>query len=76
MTHELKLREIGNSTGIILPRVVLEQMNLQAGDRVHLVAGPDGTFRLTPYDPAVAEAMEAFRKVHGEYRDAFRELSK
>ena len=34
--HSLKITRIGNSLGVILPRVLLARLKLEKGDTVHL----------------------------------------
>ncbi len=40
------LRKIGNSDGVIIPKEMLEQLNVQTGDTLVLTADKDG-LRLT-----------------------------
>ena len=47
----LKLTQIGNSVGMILPEEVLTRLNLDKGDIVYLTEGPDG-HRITPHKPS------------------------
>ncbi len=71
----LKLTKIGNSTGVVLPKEALVQMNVQAGDTVYLSRTPDG-YRLTPYDPEFEQQMDVARKIMKRRRAALRELAK
>ena len=73
--HTLKLRKIGSSVGVILPKELLETLRLQEGDQVFADAGQD-TLRITPYDPEFDAAMKAFEKTRRKYRNALRELGK
>lgn len=50
----LKLTTIGTSTGVIIPKAMLERMNVGKGDALYVVEAPDGSYRLTPYDPDFA----------------------
>jgi putative addiction module antidote len=72
---KLKLTAIGNSAGVVLPKEVLARLKLDKGDSVYLTESPDG-YRLTPYDPAFEQQMEAARKVMKKRRAALRELAK
>ena len=73
---ELKVRKIGNSLGVILPKELLHALRVEEeGVVLHATETPDG-FQLTPYDPHFEEGMEAFRKVRVRYRDTLRELAK
>jgi putative addiction module antidote len=71
----LKLMQIGNSVGVILPKEVLARLRLEKGDLLHLTETPDGV-ALTPYDPAFDEQLELGREFMREYRDTFRALAK
>jgi putative addiction module antidote len=71
----LKLTKIGNSTGLVLPKEALTQMNVGPGDTVFLIRTADG-FRLTPYDPEFEDQMTRARKIMKKRRAALRELAK
>ena len=71
----LKLRLIGNSTGLTIPKETLAQFNLKEGDTLYLTPAPGG-MRLTPYDPDFADQMEAARAIMKKRRNALRELAK
>ena len=73
--HALKLTQIGNSVGVILPKEVLARLKLEKGDTVYVTETPDG-FAFTPYDPAFEEQLTLGREFMREYRDTFRALAK
>ena len=52
------LRKIGNSEGVILPKEILERLNLKAGDSLTLVEGEHG-LQLIPSTASLAEQLEA-----------------
>jgi putative addiction module antidote len=70
-----KVTTVGSSVGIVLPKEVLELLNVAKGDTVYFTRTPNG-LELTPYDPGVAEEMEAAREGMRAYRHALRELAK
>ncbi len=72
---ETKLRAIGNSTGVVLPKEVLADLALEQGDRVFLIK-TEGGYRLSPYDAALEEQLEAAKLGMRQYRNALRELAK
>lgn len=72
---KLKVRKIGSSHGIILPRELLNRLRIFEGDHLSVTETPDG-IQLSPYDPKFARAMEGFERVRRQYRDALRELAK
>ncbi len=71
----LKLMQIGNSIGVILPKELLARLKLEKGDLLHVTDTPDGV-ALTPYDPTFEEQLELGREFMHEYRDTFRALAK
>ena len=71
----LKLTQIGNSVGVILPKEVLARLKLEKGDLLHVTDTPGG-INLTPYDPGFEEQLEIGREFMREYRDTFRALAK
>ncbi|MBL8560421.1 MAG: AbrB/MazE/SpoVT family DNA-binding domain-containing protein [Hyphomonadaceae bacterium] len=72
---EVKIRKIGNSLGVILPKEVLAQLRAAEGDSLMITAAPDGVF-VSAYDARVAEQVEAGRGIARRYRNALRELAK
>ena len=73
--HALKLTQIGNSVGLILPKEVLARLKLEKGDTVFVTATPSGV-AMTPYDPGLEEQIEAGRAFMRDFRDTFHELAK
>ncbi len=73
---KLEIRKIGDSTGLILPKELLGRLNLGQGDWLHVTEAPDGSLRLTPYDPEFDRAIEIARKGMKRYRNALAELAK
>ena len=72
----LKIRKVGNSLGMTLPAEAARALKVREGDQIYLTQGPDGSFRVTPYDPDFADAMEAAESFMARYRNALRELAK
>jgi putative addiction module antidote len=71
----LKLTQVGNSVGVVLPKEALAQLKLDKGDTVFLTETPGG-FILTPYDPAIEKQLKLGREIMHEYRDTLRALAK
>ena len=76
MVFELKLRKVGNSVGIVLPKEALAQINASEGDSIFLTDASDGGFRLTPNNPDFAKKMEVAESLCRRYRNALAELAK
>lgn len=73
--HALKLTQIGNSVGLVLPKEVLAHLKLEKGDTVFITETPDG-YLVTPYDPEFADQMATARALMKRRRGALRELAK
>lgn len=73
--HTLKLTQIGNSVGVILPKEALAKLRLEKGQTVFLTETPEGLV-LTPYDPSLEEQIEAGRAFMSDFRDTFHQLAR
>jgi putative addiction module antidote len=71
----LKLTAVGTSTGLVIPKEMLAHMNVGKGDTLYAVEGPDGSYRLTPYDPAFARKMEKADDIMRRYRNTLHVLA-
>ncbi|NNM64758.1 MAG: AbrB/MazE/SpoVT family DNA-binding domain-containing protein [Burkholderiales bacterium] len=71
----LKLTQIGNSVGVILPKELLARLKLEKGDMLFVTEAANGV-TLTPYDPALDEQLQLGREFMREYRDTFHQLAK
>lgn len=74
MSQVLKLIAIGNSTGVILPKELLEKLRVERGDALHVLETPEG-IRLVPHDPEFARQMDVAERVMREDRDVLRKLA-
>ena len=73
--HTLKLTQIGNSVGVILPKEVLARLKVAKGDVVYLTDSADG-LRITPHDPTFEAQMKAARSIMHRRRQVLHELAK
>lgn len=71
----LKLTQIGNSVGVILPKEVLARLKLVKGDTVFLTDAVNGV-TLTPYDPDMQAQLKLGREFMHDFRDTFHQLAK
>lgn len=76
MTIELKVKKIGNSLGLVLPKEVASKLNVAEGDSLFVTDGVNGGLRLTAEDPQFAKQMKAAESIIKRYRNTFRELAK
>jgi len=73
---KLEIKKIGNSTGLILPKELLNRLALKQGEWLHVTENADGSIRLSPFDPDFAKAMSVVDDIMVEYRDTLKELAK
>lgn len=73
---ELKVRKFGNSLGVVLPKEVIHRLQTGDGERLFLIEGTEGDYRLTPYDPAFGRKTKKASEIMGRYRNTLRALSK
>lgn len=74
MTRKLKLTAIGNSTGVILPKEILQKLRVERGDELMVLETPDG-ITLTPFNPEFAAQMEVAEKVMRRRRNLLKKLA-
>lgn len=71
----LKLTQIGNSVGVILPKEILARLKLEKGDTVFVTEASNGML-LTPYSPEFEAQMGEARRIMKKRRAVLRELAK
>jgi putative addiction module antidote len=72
----LKLTQIGNSVGLILPKELLARLRLERGGTVFLTKTSDGAVMMTPYDANFEVQMAEARKIMKRRRQVLRELAR
>ena len=73
---ELKVRKIGNSLGVVLPKDVINRLHTKDGEPLFLIEAPDGSYRLTSYDPAFEKKMAKTEDIISRYRNTLHILAK
>jgi putative addiction module antidote len=73
--NALKIKKIGNSAGVILPKELLAQLGTNVGGTLSVTRTPRG-IELSASQPDFDTQMQAAREVMVRYRDALRELAK
>ena len=76
MTMHTKVRKIGNSLGIVLPKEALHAMKVKEGDTLYLSEAPECALRVTPQEEHFSEMMKIAERGMRRYRNALRELAK
>jgi putative addiction module antidote len=75
MNKPLKLIPIGNSTGAVFPKELLQALGVRQGDTLYPVRTPNGV-ELRRADPEFVEEMELAREIMRKDRAILRELAK
>lgn len=70
----LKVTTVGNSTGLVLPKEILQHLRIVKGDVLYAIETPNG-IELTPYDPEFATQMDTAEQIMREDRDVLKKLS-
>jgi len=73
---DLTVRKVGNSLGLVLPKELLSRLKLNEGDKIFLTEAPDGSYRITQYDPEFEKQMGIAKKGMARYRNTLRVLAK
>lgn len=73
--HVVEVVSIGEERGVVLPKVLLAKLGVDAGGKLDVVEGPDG-LALRRHDADFARQMKAMREVMDRRAVALRELAK
>jgi putative addiction module antidote len=76
LAMKLEIKKIGNSTGIIMPKELLQDFDLSQGDWVYVSRQQDGKMVLAKREETFERGMEIARKAMKRYENALRELAK
>lgn len=76
MPIETKVRKIGNSLGIVLPKEALQSLRVAEGDTLYLTEAANSSLSITPEQAGFKEKMEIAEDIMRRYRNALRELAK
>ncbi len=71
---EAKVRKIGNSLGVILPKHVIEELHLKSGDKLS-IEKKGSNLELRPIDPDFEEWADAYRQLNTDYKDVLKALA-
>ena len=75
MSAVVKIRPIGNSACVILPKEELDRLHLKVGDELTVTRSENG-LGLSPYDQGFARRVRAFERSRRKFRNAYRELAR
>jgi putative addiction module antidote len=71
-----KVTTVGASAGFILTKEVMARLKVKKGDTIYLTEAPDGSYRLTPYNPEFERQMTLAEDLMHEDREILRALAK
>lgn len=71
-----KVTTVGSSAGFILNKEAMAFLKIQKGDTVYLTEAPDGSYRLTPYNPEFERQMSLAETIMHEDREILHALAK
>jgi putative addiction module antidote len=71
----LKVRKIGNSVGVVLPKEVASRLRVTEGDQLFVTETPNGV-ELSPYNAEFEADMNLAREIMRKRRAVLRELAK
>jgi putative addiction module antidote len=72
----LKIRQIGNSQGVLLPKDLLGEANAQLGDEMIATVKSNGVIELKPAGPDADGLMTTARGIMAKRRKVLRALAK
>ena len=73
---KIEVKKIGNSDGLILPRELMQRLDLKRGQQLHIIELAGGGFQVLPYDPDFEKTMKIADEIMDEYRDTLAALAK
>jgi putative addiction module antidote len=73
---KIEIKKIGNSDGLILPRELMQRLDLKRGQQLHLTELAGGGFQALPYDPDFEKTLDIAEEIMDEYRDTLAALAK
>ncbi len=72
---KIKVTTVGNSTGITLPKEVLNKLGVAKGDNLYLYETEDG-YKITSYNEDLINELELAKEIMREDKELLRVLAK
>ena len=76
MNMKIEIKKIGNSDGLLLPKELMQRLDLKRGQELHVTELAGGGLQLMPYDPDFEETMKIADQTMDQYRDTLAALAK
>ena len=73
---KIEIRKIGNSDGLLLPKELMQRLDLKRGQELYVTELAGGGLQLSPYDPDFEETMKIAEQTLDQYRDTLATLAK
>jgi putative addiction module antidote len=73
---QLKVTQVGNSLGVVLPKEALIKLGVDKGDTLYLTEAPGGEMRISTYDERVKRQIALGEFFMDKYKETFRALAK
>ncbi len=74
MVRPMKVRRIGKSLGLVLPKALLRELRIGEGDQLYAVNTSDGIL-LTVHDPETLKVLEDGRDFMRRHAGAMKKLA-
>jgi putative addiction module antidote len=73
---KIEIKKIGNSDGLLLPKELMQRLDLKRGQELHITELAGGGFQAMPYDPDFERTMEIADEIMAKYKDTLAALAK
>ena len=73
---ELKLQQVGDALGIVLPPEIVERLRIEEGGPVFLQEDADGSYRLVTRESSFEETMAKGREIMDRYPNTLDALAR
>ena len=73
---KVEIKRFGNSHGLILPKELMQRLDLKRGQQLYITELAGGGFQVLPYDADFEKTMEVAAEIMDEYRDTLAVLAK
>ena len=67
---KIEIKKIGNSDGLILPRELMQRLDLKRGQQLHITEMAGGGFQVLPYDRDFEKTMEIAKLIANNHTGA------